>query len=103
MDGLAARAILPVSALARVVVPEDILGPNWRFRPFGMRVTCISMPFSPKISTKSTRIPKFRLASRGLPENFVQIFLQPDPKIIPFRIVRISNNDVAADLVIHIA
>ena len=39
MDGLAARASLPVSALARVVVPEDVVGPNWRFIPFGVRVT----------------------------------------------------------------
>ena len=39
MDGLAARAIFPVSALARVVVPEDVVGPNWRFIPFGVRVT----------------------------------------------------------------
>ena len=34
------------------------------------------MPFSPKISSKTDRIPKFRLASRRSPENFVQIFLQ---------------------------
>ena len=39
------------------------------------------MPFSIKISTKTGRIPKFRLASRRLPENFVQIFLQQ-----PFRV-----------------
>ena len=43
MDGLAARALFPVSALARVVVPEDMLGPNWRFIPFGMRVTFLPL------------------------------------------------------------
>ena len=37
------------------------------------------MPFSPKFSSKTGSIPKFRLASRGLPENFLwEIFLQPE-------------------------
>ena len=44
---------------------------------FCQHFPCISMPFSPKISTKKGRIPKFRLASRGSPENFLwEIFLQ---------------------------
>jgi hypothetical protein len=35
------------------------------------------VPFFHKISSKSTRIPKIRLASRRLPENFLyEIFLQ---------------------------
>ena len=35
------------------------------------------MPLSFKIWSKTGRIPKFRLASRGLPENFLwEIFLQ---------------------------
>ena len=50
MDGLAARAIFPVRALARVVVPEDVVGPNWRFRPFGVRVI-----FSASRSTTASR------------------------------------------------